>query len=51
MEDVVQYHFKYFQNNPILKSKDYTNPPTFQLWKFTLAPGEVVSLFIYFFFR
>ena len=22
------YHFKYFQNNPILKSRDHTNPLT-----------------------
>ena len=38
------YHFKYFQNNPILKSRDRTNPPpTSQLWKFTLPPGKVVG--------
>ena len=36
------YHSQYFQNNPILKSQDYT--PTSQLWKLTLPLGEVVGL-------
>ena len=36
------YHFKYFQNNPILTSGDYTNPPDLPTLKVTLPPGEVV---------
>ena len=34
------FNFKHFQNNPILKSRDYTNPLTSELWKLTLPPGR-----------
>ena len=36
------YHFRYFQNIPILKSRDRTNPLTSQLWKLTLPSEKVV---------
>ena len=42
--ECIRYHFKYCQNNPILKSRDCAPPPTFQLWKLTL-PGKVVGSF------
>ena len=49
---VHSYHFKYSQNNPLLKSRDHTNPPphTSQLWKLTLPPGKVVGSCFFFFF-
>ena len=40
--DSSAYHFKYFQNNPILKSRKCTTPPR-QLWELTLPPGKVVG--------
>ena len=40
------YHFIYFQNSQILRSRNRTNPLTAQLRKLTLPPGkEVGSIF------
>ena len=34
------YHFKYFQNNPILKLRDHTNPPDLPTLKAYPTPAE-----------
>ena len=33
------YHFKYFQNNPIKKLRDHTNPPDLPTLKAYPTPG------------
>ena len=42
------YHFKCFQNNPILKSRDRTNPPDILTLTAYPTPGEGGRLGIFF---
>ena len=44
------YNIKYFQNNPILKSRDRTSPPDLPTLKAYPTPGEGCSFFFFFFF-